>query len=637
MKIHEPDSKKVAVIIPCYNEAASIAQVISGFPLDQLTRDGIQLQTYVVDNNSSDDTASIAKAAGATVIHESKKGKGNALRTGFLSVPEDVDYVVMLDGDDTYSPEEVMRLIEPLRSDFCDVVIGSRLYGHIQSTAMSKLNRLGNRFFTSAVRLLYRANVTDVLTGYFAWKKPTLDALGPHIKSPGFAIEMEMITKMARLGHRMAAVPISYHPRAGQSNLHPFKDGCRILSMLLKNITWRPDRELAFGSNEVPVSTLTESKSAFIPQKIVFVSDAIYPYMKGGKEKRLHEITKRLAAMGHDVHIYTMHWWLGPDQVTREDGVYLHALCKYHEMYHDDRRTIKEGILFGLACFKLLGVRFDVLDVDHMPFFPIFSAWTVCLLRRRKLYATWHEALSHKEWVGYMGSKGVIASLIERLSIRLPYRITAASLHTKHLLATIHGRVNRVEIVASGIDTSLLHSVQSAPERVDVLYVGRLVKDKNVDKLIAAVGILAATNPEVRCLIIGQGIEKQRLQQQVVKSKLEENVQLMDPLPEETDLYAYMKAAKVFCSPSVREGFGIVSLEALGCGTPVITIDSPANAARQLIQNGQNGSLVSLEPRAIADAILHWMSLDQRPDIAVQAAGYDWRHLAEKQAEVYTL
>jgi glycosyltransferase involved in cell wall biosynthesis len=382
---------------------------------------------------------------------------------------------------------------------------------------------------------------------------------------------------------------------------------------------------------------MLKTRSTFTPQKIVFVSDAIYPYMKGGKEKRLHEITKRLAAMGHDVHIYTMHWWPGTDRVVWENGVYLHAICRHHEMYHGNRRTIKEGILFGLACFKLFSVRFDVLDVDHMPFFPIFSAWTVCLLRGRKLYATWHEALSHKEWVGYMGVGGIIASLIERLSIHLPYRITAASLHTKHLLATIHGRVNGVEIVASGIDTSLLHSVQSATVRVDVLYVGRLVKDKNVDKLILAVGILAAAHPEIRCVIIGQGIEKLRLQQQVADAKLEENVLFMDPLPDEAKLYAYMKAAKVFCSPSVREGFGIVSLEALGCGTPVITVNSPTNAARQLVQDGQNGSLVDLDPNAIAEAILYWISLDQRPDIAALTEGYDWHHLAEKQAEVYTL
>ena len=633
MKVPKTDNKKVAVVIPCHNEAAGIADVIRKFPRDKLLQNEIQLQLYVVDNCSLDRTAAIAKAAGAEVIHEPNKGKGNALRTGFRNVSQDADYVVMLDGDNTYSPEEIMRLIGPLRNDSCDVVIGSRLDGSTKPEAMSRFNRLGNRFFTSAVRTLYGANTSDVLTGYFAWKKPALDALLPHIKSPGFAIEMEMITKMARLGHRMAAVPISYHPRAGDSNLHPVKDGCRIFSMLLRNLAWRPRPAAA----RVVGTTALPATGAFVPRKIVFVSDAIYPYIKGGKEKRLHEITKRLAAMGHDVHIYTMQWWPGPQKVMVTDGVHLHALCKQHEMYHGDRRTIKEGLLFGLACLKLLRVRFDVLDVDHMPFFPIFTAWAVCGLRGRRLYATWHEALTHKDWISYMGSSGVIAELIERLSIRLPYRITAASLHTKNLLATVHGRVKGVELVTSGIDASLLRTVRSAPVDLDVLYVGRLVKDKNIDKLIAAMGILVPTNSQLQCVIVGEGVEKHRLQQQVAMLNLQGNVLFLEPLAEASDVYAYMKAAKVFCSPSAREGFGITSLEALACGTPVITSDSPSNAAQHLVQNGQNGSVVALDPAAIAGAIAHWVSLPQRPDIAAQTSDYDWHQLAEKQAEVYSL
>jgi glycosyltransferase involved in cell wall biosynthesis len=628
--------KKVAVVIPCYNEEASIAEVVAKLPLDALATHGLRVTVYVVDNNSSDNTAAVAKKTGAIVVHEPKQGKGNALRTGFNKVAADTDYVVMLDGDCTYCPEEILRMVEPLRSDFCDVVVGSRLGGRLQPASMSKFNLLGNRLFTMGVRLLYGANVTDVLTGYFAWKKPALDKLKLHIKSPGFAVEMEMITKMARLGFQMTSVPISYQPRTGQSSLHPLKDGFRILKMLLRNLLWRPGQPPA-PIRRLPHTVAGETDENFTRRKIVFVSDAIYPYMKGGKEKRLHEISTRLAAMGHDVHIYTMQWWGGSDKVTYEDGVYLHALCKYHEMYSGDRRTIKEGVLFGLACFKLIGVRFDVLDVDHMPFFPIFSTWVVCILRGLKLHATWHEALSRQEWINYMGRSGAIAAFIERLSIRLPHRITAASAHTKEILATVHGRIDGVEIVASGIDTSLMRNVRSAPIDCDVLYVGRLVKDKNVDKLILAVGLLVPMHPELRCVILGHGIEKERLQALVARKKLQHNVTFLDSLSEAADVYAYMKAAKVFCSPSSREGFGIASLEALGCGTPVITINSPINAARHLIQDGQNGSVVSLDTSALAEAISYWTSRTHKPDIANQVADNDWHKLAKKQVEVYML
>lgn len=249
---------KVAVVVPCYNEAEGIAQVIQEFPYKKLAREAIELKVYVVDNNCTDGTADVARAAGAEVLHEPKKGKGNALRAGFRSIPDNTDYVVMLDGDATYSPSEVLRVIEPLRSDFCDVVIGSRLGGHIKNAAMSRFNRMGNHIFTNAVRVMYGANVTDVLTGYFAWKKSALDDLEPHIKSPGFAIEMEMITKMARLGHRMASVPISYHPRSGESNLRPVQDGSRILSMLLRNLSWRPRLTLAQANEGAGVQTAQE-------------------------------------------------------------------------------------------------------------------------------------------------------------------------------------------------------------------------------------------------------------------------------------------------------------------------------------------------------------------------------------------
>ncbi len=232
--------KTITAIIPCYNEEAGIGKVIRSFPLAQLKRHDYQLEIIVVDNNSTDRTAQVAQAAGATVIYEPKKGKGNAIRTGFYAVSPTTDYVVMLDGDDTYRPQEITRLVEPLDSGFCNVVIGSRLGGRITDGSMNTLNRLGNWLFSHLVRYVYRVNVTDVLTGYFAWSRPAIEHLRPHLTSDGFAIEMEMITKMARLGEEIYSVPISYHARAGESSLNPVGDGSRILKMFLANLRWQP-------------------------------------------------------------------------------------------------------------------------------------------------------------------------------------------------------------------------------------------------------------------------------------------------------------------------------------------------------------------------------------------------------------
>ncbi len=234
------ETQKVVILIPCYNEEASIAQVIKKVPVKKLQSLGLESQIIVINNNSTDRTHEVAKAAGATVIDETRKGKGNAMRCGFANLPEDTQYVVMLDGDDTYNPKEIIRLVEPLQSQFCKVVIGSRLGGRMQDDAMNAVSRLGNWMFTHMVRLSYKVSVTDVLTGYFAWTKEAIDDLSPHLRSSGFAIEMEMITKMARLKYEIFSVPISYHPRIGTSNLRPIYDGVRILKMFTNNLNWCP-------------------------------------------------------------------------------------------------------------------------------------------------------------------------------------------------------------------------------------------------------------------------------------------------------------------------------------------------------------------------------------------------------------
>ena len=254
--------KKIAIIIPCYNEAKGIAKVIKKFAgKDKLTKQGFDIQIFVIDNNSTDDTAKIATEAGAIVIHEPKKGKGNALRTGFASLPDDIDYVAMLDGDDTYDPRELLRMIEPLHSNFAEVVIGSRMGGKMQGDCMTFFNQMGNWIFTHLVRYVYRANVTDVLTGYFAWKKKAIDQLYPHLISDGFAIEMEMITKMARMKQDITSVPITYTQRAGESNLRPIKDGIRIMRMFLRNLAWNPSEEHSVITDD---SALVEAEGKMV-------------------------------------------------------------------------------------------------------------------------------------------------------------------------------------------------------------------------------------------------------------------------------------------------------------------------------------------------------------------------------------
>lgn len=231
--------RKITVLIPCHNEESGIGLVIEAIPTDRLKKLGFRTAAIVIDNNSTDKTAEVARSAGATVIHESKTGKGNALATGFRAVTADTDFVVMIDGDNTYKPEEIPRLIEPLACGFCDVVVGSRLGGKIKEGSLFFRNRVVNWGFAFLVRQFYQVNVTDVLSGFFAWKKDAIDLISVHLASEGFSLEMELITKTAKLGFETYSVPITYDIRKGETKISPIKDGLSILAMFAKNLFWK--------------------------------------------------------------------------------------------------------------------------------------------------------------------------------------------------------------------------------------------------------------------------------------------------------------------------------------------------------------------------------------------------------------
>ncbi len=248
--------KKLAILIPCHNEEKGVVKVIDSIPFALLKRLGIATEVIVVDNNSTDKTAQVALAKNARVISETKRGKGNAILAGFNALSEDTDYVVMLDGDNTYKSTEVVRLVEPLMSDFCQVVVGSRLGGKMKKNSLKFQNRVVNWGYTFLVRQFYRANITDVLSGYFAWNKDVIDKLKLHLVSEGFEVEMEMIIKITKLGYQMYSVPITYDEREGQTKIQALNDGLRILSMFVKNFFWTPKqhRRIIFGILPDPTS-----------------------------------------------------------------------------------------------------------------------------------------------------------------------------------------------------------------------------------------------------------------------------------------------------------------------------------------------------------------------------------------------
>ncbi len=341
--------------------------------------------------------------------------------------------------------------------------------------------------------------------------------------------------------------------------------------------------------------------------KIVFVSDAVYPYNKGGKEKRLHDLSTRLALKGHDVHIYTMKWWTSKGNLT-ENGVHFHALCPLYPLYSGDRRSISQGVLFGLSCLKLLTQKWDVLDVDHMPYFPLYFTKIVCLLKRKKMYATWHEVWGQAYWMKYLGGwKGVIAWWIEKFSIDMPDKIIAVSDSTANRLRNDLHYKGVMDVVYNGIDEQAIRQVPPDTETSDIVFAGRLLTHKRIDMLLQAISLIHKTNRPLKCIIIGNGPEKERLIQLSKKLNLENVVTFYDFFEDANTLYALMKSSHVFVLPSDREGFGLVVLEANACDLPVVTSDSSDNHAQDLITDS-NGSVVHIEQtQSFADVLTLYM------------------------------
>jgi glycosyltransferase involved in cell wall biosynthesis len=217
----------VSVVIPCLNEAASIERCVTR-AREALEGQGWRGEVIVADNGSEDGSADIAKAAGALVVFEPRRGYGSAYLAGFAAATG--DYIVMADADLTYDFGDIPRFVEELDRG-ADLVMGDRMKG-IQPGAMPWLHRyVGNPVLTGVLNLFFRTGVRDAHCGMRAVRREVLPQLDLRTTGMEFASEMVIRAGKARLA--IAEIPIHYHPREGDSKLSSFRDGWRHLRFLL--------------------------------------------------------------------------------------------------------------------------------------------------------------------------------------------------------------------------------------------------------------------------------------------------------------------------------------------------------------------------------------------------------------------
>ncbi len=339
------------------------------------------------------------------------------------------------------------------------------------------------------------------------------------------------------------------------------------------------------------------------PMRIAIVYDAVYPYVKGGAERRYSELARRLARRGHDVHWYGMHYWDGPAD-ERRDGVMYHGVCRARPLYTaSGRRSILQALVFGFACLKLVRRRHDVIDCCGFPFFSLFSARLAVALRGGMLVSTWHEVWGAAYWKTYLGRLGACGAAVERLAARIPRLIIAVSQATARRLSSELHRSGRVSTLPNGVDADFLAGISPAPTGYDVTYAGRLCDFKHLELLIDALAVVLASRPETTCLIIGDGPHRQFLEKYTADAGVADAVTFAGFVEDQSEFYGMLKACRVFALPSRREGFGIIVLEANAAGLPVVVADHPDNHARDLI-DATNGEVVDADAEAFAQALL---------------------------------
>jgi glycosyltransferase (TIGR04182 family) len=223
------DRGDVCVLIPTFDEAATIGGVVDGF----IERGFSNI--LVVDGHSDDGTRELAREHGARVIEQSGRGKGagkgQAVREGIDH--STAPYILMLDGDGTYRPADAEALLDPLLAGEADHVIGDR-YADMADGAMTRFNGLGNRLINRAFRTVHGRDVGDVLSGYRAFTRESFERCRP--TAEGFGIETELAVECVKHGIPTRVVPITYRARPAESetNLRPVRDGARILLTLYR-------------------------------------------------------------------------------------------------------------------------------------------------------------------------------------------------------------------------------------------------------------------------------------------------------------------------------------------------------------------------------------------------------------------
>ena len=258
---------KIAVLIPCYNEAATIEKVVRDF------RAALpEAVIYVYDNNSTDHTDEIARAAGAVVRYERRQGKGNVMRTMFRDI--EAQCYLMADGDDTYPAQYAPQMVRAVLEDGADMVIGDRLSSTYFTENKRPFHNVGNVLVRKLVNFFFRGNIQDIMTGYRAFSR--LFVKSYPVLSKGFEIETEMSIHALDKNFRLVNIPVDYRdrPAGSESKLNTYSDGAKVLATIFRLV--KDYKPLVFFST-VALLLAAVALILFVPVFLDYLETGLVP------------------------------------------------------------------------------------------------------------------------------------------------------------------------------------------------------------------------------------------------------------------------------------------------------------------------------------------------------------------------
>lgn len=257
----------IAILIPCFNEGMTIGKVIKDY-----AKAIPEADIYVYENNSTDNTADIAKKAGAIVRYERRQGKGNVIRTMFREI--DADCYLIVDGDDTYSAEDAIKLVDYVLSEDADMVIGDRLSSTYFTENKRRFHNFGNRLVRMLINKIFNSDVKDIMTGYRAFSR--LFVKNYPVTSKGFEIETEMTIHALDKNFNIREVPVLYkdRPKGSKSKLNTFSDGYKVLRTIAR--LFRDYKPYLFFSM-IALLGIAFATMLFIPILLEYLNTGIVP------------------------------------------------------------------------------------------------------------------------------------------------------------------------------------------------------------------------------------------------------------------------------------------------------------------------------------------------------------------------